>query len=241
MFEFFFDWFLLILSVVFLFPAFYCNENRLYGQSTIWMFVSIGLMGWFFNDKLLAMVESYGIIKTGVYCVFGYVIMGAITAGLFWISYTRRAGEKYNEIIDQARNSQYQYQIKTENPILRDLHCKWDAIRDISNLREIFDDRECELSYKMTLITPNLVSKVEQDPTEDNTQRLIEELETSIKSVLPPRFKTCKPFIYGAGYSWPITLVWLLFSRLIKQLIDGIISMFGGVFNKVSALMFGRI
>jgi hypothetical protein len=238
MLAFIFDWILLILSGVLLLPAFYCVGNRNYGKSTFWMMISVVLLSWFFWSDILAAITTYGYFRSLIYGVILYVGMALVTICLFWISYTRRAGEKYQELTADLSDCR----IKTDNPVLRNLYAKWDIVRNRDNLRIIFDDEESrELNYNMTNLSNKLLEQVQTNPTEENTQQLIEEIEASIKSIIPPRFNTCKPFIFGAGYSWPITLIWLLFSRVINQLIESIISMFGGTFNKISAFTFGKI
>jgi len=66
-------------------------------------------------------------------------------------------------------------------------------------------------------------------------------LTEKINSIIPPKFKMCKYFVVWAAIEWPATLAWLLFSRIIRQVIDRVVSMFGGTFDRLSAYAFGKI
>lgn len=66
-------------------------------------------------------------------------------------------------------------------------------------------------------------------------------INKKLRSILPPKFSDCHPFIVGAGLSWPITLFWMLLSKIIKNGLKTILNLFEGTFNMVSARLFGKI
>ena len=110
------------------------------------------------------------------------------------------------------------------------MRLKYEIIDDTSKRRKIFDDPNGELNIHIPLVSDKICNGIGD----------LEILTAAVGSVLPPRFNVCKKFIIGAAISWPITLIWLLLSRVVKQLIERIISTFGGFFNQISKLAFGK-
>jgi hypothetical protein len=229
------DWLLLILAVGFLVPAFAYNECRSYAKSAFFMLISFAAVCWYFFPDLKTFVEAHGIVKSVVVFILSYVAMAVVTAFLFWISYNIRAKEKYQEIYDRISK---QYDMLTGH--IRTLCIKKEIISSYDDLRVIFDDRDRTLKYESTCDRMYKHQDMILNCTEDELAVISSRYEQEIAKVLPPTYKTCKPFILGAAYSWPITLIWLLLSRVVKQLINLIMSLFGGVFNKVAKFSFGR-
>jgi hypothetical protein len=199
------------------------------------MTISIAVAGWFFWTDVQSIIQTRGLVNSIVLLIIVYGIMGLFTAFLFWISFNLRAKEKYQEIFDSI-SKKYS---KLSDP-LKTACIKKEIISDADDLRKIFDDREGILRYESSFGNMYNHQEYIMQLSEEEQEKTLENYTLDVDKVFPPRFKTCKPYILGAAYCWPVTLIWLLFSRVVKQFINVIVSMFGGVFNKVAKLSFGR-
>jgi hypothetical protein len=225
---FLFEWLCPIIALVCLAPAFYFNDVKGYGKSTAFMLVSAELAGWYFWDDIIP-INSHGMITSSLYLVGLYVIGGFITSFVYWIFFNWKAKENFDQLL--AKQSVPAWATKYAQEIERfsftDSLCKYLVINDRYNLQKIFDDDEGELKFN--------VERLYDDSLKDQAK-----LDSIVASVLPPRFLTCKSFIVGAGCSWPITVIWLLISRVVKQLIKRLVSAFGKTFDALSRLTFGK-
>lgn len=82
--------------------------------------------------------------------------------------------------------------------------------------------RSAHLSDADRMIEQKFYDRIDNDlqgliEKSDFIQPLQAELDNAVAKILPPRFATCKKYIIGAGSSWPITLIWLLISRVCRR------------------------
>lgn len=79
----------------------------------------------------------------------------------------------------------------------------------------------------------------EPSKEEERAERNLDRLETALNTVLPPKAKFFKARISYAAAVWPITLVSLLLSDLIRHLVDTVFEYFRGFLDMVSKSAFG--
>ena len=60
------------------------------------------------------------------------------------------------------------------------------------------------------------------------------ECQNYIDAHWPPQFKDFKGVLIQSAIIWPITVIWLISHRLVKQVFEAITNMFGNFYNKLS-------
>lgn len=222
-------WVLPFLAAIFLIPSFVTNNSRHYGMSSFFMIISAVLAGIYFWDDISPIITDHGKTFSIAFLAGSYIVAGLATSFVYWIFYNWKAKERFERLVDEERLPRWAADATADIQLaLR----KYLVINNTSSRREIFDDYEGVLNIN--------VPSVRAVPGENLNLLTLSDLENAIAEVLPPRFKTCKYFIVGASCSWPITLVWLLVSRVVKQLIERFISLFGGTFDRLSRFAFGK-
>lgn len=226
----FFFMILPLLATVCLIPAFYFNDSREYSASTFWFLVFCGLLAWSSWGEVTAITAGYGVIFSISVLAGSFVIGGVTTAFVYWFFFIFKARERFDRYMLEFTsfpNDEAEGLAKAKSWINKsDSAKRYLIIYNDSKLCNIFDGDAS--------ITRNIsVKRLAGDLTDA-------EYDAEVAKVLPPRFAVCKPNIIGAAMVWPITLIWLLMSRVIKQLIERIISSFGGMFNKISSMAFGK-
>jgi len=222
------EWFFIIFGCFALGLSFYWNDSKVFGRSSFFFFVSVGLFGYYSWSSIQPFIMSRGLIPTVTYLTVGYILAGVATAFIYWLFYLWKAKERFDEFMTNT-NLSSKYSGITDQAFLDALK-KYTVLKD--HLKEIFDDPENELKLQVHYINDGYLN--------DKLIATPEELSAAVAEVLPPRFKKCKPFIVGAGIVWPVTLVWLLISRVVKQLIERIVSTFGRAFDGMSRAAFGK-
>ena len=231
---FFLDWLFLILACVCLIPSFYYVDRKSYRTSSFFMFVSIGCAGWFFWPEIGQLVAQIGTVRAGLNLTLGFIAAAVVTSFVYWIFYVFKAKERFE--LKMQRETVPVWATATKNEALINAVRKYRIVADPMDIHYIFDDPSNDL--RITVPSVNLDGLDLND--EEVVNLKIDELNTAVAAVLPPRFAVCKQFIVGAGIAWPITIIWLLISRVVKQLIERIVSTFGGTFNRLSTLAFGK-
>jgi hypothetical protein len=234
--DFVFIWIFPIVAIGCVPFAFYFNNSKDYGNSTFLMFVSVGLAITYFWSDLNPMFTAHGKTSTILFLVAAYIIAGVCTSFIYWIFYNWKAKERFEEFMNEKRIPTWAKSLTAEE---QSSVLKYLILKDDSSRKHIFDDRSSVLN-----IEPPTVEAIrfnENLSRGDTPQSIIiSNVDASVASVLPPRFKACKQFIIGAGCSWPVTIIWLMMSRVVKQLIERLVSMFGGTFDKISKIAFGK-
>lgn len=240
-------WVFPILFFACIIPAFYYNDSKKYGSSTFFMITSTVLAGIYFKNDISTMLGTHSLALTVAFLAGAYIAAGFVTSFVYFIFFNWKAKERYEELLDTqdlptwARNL-----ASSTSDFSDDLKLsirKYMLIVSRANQKYIFQDTYGNLNINVNDL--GMQDKRQDNMGADEKLRfremiLPEALDKVVSDVLPPRFKTCKPFIIGAGCSWPITIIWLLISRVIKQIIERLVSTFGGTFDKISVLAFGK-
>ena len=265
MIAFFAEWAFLLVAAVFLVPAFVFIDKKHFGRSTSCMMVSVGLVGWFFWPQLSALIASRGLVNTIIYASVVYVLAALVTSFIYWMFFNWKAKERFERFLAETpatlRSSDCNDPCCGKNPPQPELFMPYRKYVALDkNTHEIFDDfgHELKIDLKDVRIRSTdilqgsvgpsayengvtITQEMEDQRIATNVSRIVVELEAAVAEVLPPRFKVCKSFIVGAGIDWPITLIWLLLSRFIKQLIERLVSVFHKSFDALGRLTFGKI
>jgi hypothetical protein len=246
------------LAILFIFSSFYFLDAKYYSKSTFTMTLSFICVGLYFWNEIAEMFTSIGLIATIAYFAAGYIFAGIITAFIFWVFYNWKAKERFENLLDEqdlpnwAKSISFAGSHFLETPVDEYVNSlrKYLVVINGSNRKEIFDDVHGELNFNVTDLKV-FPSARDRNNTGESDAEFIngiqisksptkQQLDDAVAQILPPRFKTCKSFVIGASFSWPITLLWLLLNRVVKQLIERVVSLFGGTFDKISALTFGK-
>jgi hypothetical protein len=198
-----------------------------------------------FKDDINTIVQQHGTFSTIALLVAGYIVAGIATSFIYWIFFNWKAKERFDDLMAQeipswVTKSVSSLCVEPSTQLLNSIK-KYIIAKDL--IHYVLDDPYTDLEVNIENIGLRdtdyaRYSKDDCDIVKVNLNS--EKLDSIVATVLPPRFKVCKSFIIGAGCSWPITLIWLLISRVVKQLIERVVSMFGGTFDKISAVTFGK-
>ena len=233
----------LLIGVILLVPALWMFSNRKHEGSSVFTFFFLLAFGvWFLgwdNTKSLFTLSHLGSLFTWAGLVLAaYSAIGFATGFVYWFSYAFNAKEEYELALSRGFDSQFiqrllkQLKLTNETDINSDLKAaaiKWCKVKD--NLRSIFDDPARELNIPIDVNLDNLV----------NGQEGVALYSDAIKNVLPPRFAVCKTFIVWAAIEWPVTLLWLIYDRLLRQIVDMIFTMCRGTFDAISRRVWAEI
>lgn len=231
------EWILLVIAVIAVIPAYYLFDTKGFIGSSFFSIISIGAAIWFFWPSISPLVDAYGIATTVTSVSIVYLIGAIVTAPIYFIVYCWGVKDRYVEILQRSRKSWIERinsiqpstldSVLKQNEAMREAFIKYRTVKDESS--RIFDN--CNGDLKIY---------VEPVHFENDEDKFISDCEASVNKVLPPKFSDIKPYIISAGVNWPITLIWILTSRILNQLIDRITSMFGGTFNVISKIAFGK-
>jgi hypothetical protein len=229
LYDFFIFWIFPIAALVCLIPSFYYSNSKHFGTSSFFMIISAVLAGTYFWSDISPLLQEHGKTFSILFLSAVYVAAGVVTSFVYWVFYNWKAKERFDRLLNNKTTPKWATSLAPE--IQMSLR-KYFVIADTDSRREIFDDYDGNLRIDVAFI----------DAVANNNADGINQavLDATVADVLPPRFKICKSFIVGAGCSWPITVIWLLISRVVKQLIERFISLFGGTFDKISKLAFGK-
>jgi hypothetical protein len=226
-------WVFPFAALALIIAAFVYNDSRQFGKSTFTMLLSAGLAGTYFWSDISPFLAAHGLVSTVLYLAGLYIAAAFITSFVYWIFYIWKAKERFDYLMTTVSTPGWALGTNDEYKLaLR----KYMVLGPDSNRRAIFDDRDDSLRIHIT----SLETDGRTDVAKPRTPATQAELTAAVAEVLPPRFTACKSFVVGAGCSWPITIIWLLVSRVVKQSIERLVSMFGGTFDKISVLAFGK-
>jgi len=223
-------WLVPIGALVSIVPAFAFNNEKSFSGSTFWMTVSAVLAYIYFRGDINPLIVNHGATTTILYLIAAYIIAGLVTSFVYWIFYNWKAKERFDRRLNKETVPDWAADLPEDVQLsIR----KYNTLDDHYAINDIFDDPNGSLGIHLK-DTDLLRSESKQA----NVNK--EQLDAQVNEILPPRFAACKYFIVGAGCSWPITLILLLLSRVIKQLIERFVSLFGGTFDKLSKATFGK-
>ena len=203
-----FVWVLPLVALGFLGFSFYYNDSKSFGSSTTCMLISVTLAAWYFWSDISTMIVEHGKVASVFFLVAFYIAAAVATSFVYWVFFNWKAKERFDNLLEitdiksWASDESDSYKLSLR---------KYLVISDSSNRRSIFDDHGHLLNLDITELC---VTKREKS---DFIQPLQAELDNAVAKILPPRFATCKKYIIGAGSSWPITLIWLLISRVCRR------------------------
>ena len=238
-------WLFPILAFVCLGFSFYWNDRRSFSGSTFFMAMSGVLTYMAFKNDINTILQQHGAFLTIALLAAGYVVAGIATSFIYWIFFNWKAKERFDDLMakDLPRWIPEALSIigVEQTPGLSNSLKKYIIAKD--HIHYVLDDSYSDFDVSINTIDFRDTNYLRYDKDAIGAVKTSlnqETLDAIVATVLPPRFKACKSYIIGAGCSWPITLIWLLISRVVKQLIERVVSMFGGTFDKISTVTFGK-
>lgn len=239
------EWFFFILGMVLLLPAFGLLDSKSFGKSSLFMAASVAAVSWFFWGEITTIVAQVGTVRAITVLATGYILAGVLTAFIYWIFFCWKAKERFQREL----KSDEPYRLSRGEEALKKY-----AGFDLASLSTEQRDRIYVLLSKQRVIADNSAIEKIFDGAIDrfsipvgssfdwSTPAALEaSIEAKIARVLPPRFVTCKEYVVWSGVIWPLTLIWLLCSRVVKQLIERFVTLFGSTFDAISKLAFGKV
>jgi hypothetical protein len=233
--------------------------------SFIWAFVALALIVggivWHALPSVEGLISHYGWTLTIGSGLLFWIVMSVITSFIYWVFFCWRLKERYEESLIEspaafkALNTALQIQKNSRGYVLGD---ERETVKTVDS--PLFDSplanqepfvssaaRYFALWKKETMVFSdayNFSISVELPLVDAKAFTTYETLgaayDAAVNQILPPKFSTFKRLIIWSGIDWPATLLWILFARFIRQIVERIVTMFGGTFNKIGKLAFGK-
>ena len=243
MFAFISEFLFLIVGVVFIIISCVYNDSKSFYPSSVTLLVSVAALGMYYQADVLTLIEQYGTFKAIVTLTSIYILMGLITSLVYWMFYIIQVKERLAIALSEKIPGVIASIFKRYN-YSKDWIDYVTALAKLSVVEDHLSWIFCDNNRDLKIYNTYLSIKYLDDDDVCNPELRYSEIDLinkKLRSILPPKFSDCHPFIVGAGLSWPITLFWMLLSKIIKNGLKTILNLFEGTFNMVSARLFGKI
>ena len=188
--------------------TFTCFDTGHYGSS-FWCSVGIVIVAVVFWKDLAAIftvMTPVEIVSKSVMIFVAWMIAGVVTSFFYWVSTVYTLKEKVISAAESIRKDSGKYEVTYE---------LWVKARAIQRVINQMSNIELVISS-----TPN--------------QNASEECQKFVDAHWPPKFKDFKGMLIQSAIIWPITAIWLISHRQVKQVFEAITNMFGNFYNQLS-------
>ena len=188
--------------------TFTCFDTGHYGSS-FWCSVGIVIVAVVFWKDLAAIftvMTPVEIVSKSVMIFVAWMIAGVVTSFFYWVSTVYTLKEKVISAAESIRKDSGKYEVTYE------LWVKARAIKRVINQ----------------------MSNIELVISSPPNQNASEECQKFVDAHWPPKFKDFKGMLIQSAIIWPITAIWLISHRLVKQVFEAITNMFGNFYNQLS-------
>jgi hypothetical protein len=237
------EWAAAAVFLLFLIISIATYSHEKYGPSFFTMVVSLVGIGFIFKSDLLSYVATTGLVLAIAKPVIGYLIIGIIVSFVNWIFYCMHAKTKYRNLVLITLNDTVAFAAHKAQVIKRlfggdatatvtdDFARKVLQLQVVSrNQNEIFGH-----AYSVRSVPSYGMSDLEGTTVESATAYI----DQTMANVLPPRALRGKVILSSAVFEWPITILSLVFSRILTVLVDKLVFISRKLVDKVSHLSFG--
>lgn len=253
-------WIAFVVTIVTLLGAVITFKTSRNGLSFGWTVIFVALLIFTFHEPLLGVAKGFTVLTDksliidwvalslfATKALSFWVIGAAVTAVLFWLSFVKDVKTAYHDRLEAA-TLDIKAKFKDWSTRAQTSVAKGVAIGSGSN--NVFGALNFFLPIPSTLrreAAPSLLNvdwqSLSGDPTPESidSNSKLDELDAAIAKVLPPRIKHFKLDVSYAATFWPITLMSLLFSDLLRHILDFILSFWHRALDAASAKVFGAV
>lgn len=221
--------------------ATYSHEK--YAPSFFTMAASLVGLGFLFKTDLLTYVQTSGLVLGIAKPLIAFIVIGFVVSFVNWVFFCMRAKERYRSRVLAVMQSTSTYN------------------NTVDAIKKGFGTVDYDLN---ATLTKPLIQKLIQAYAATNHNedvfgysyaspdrfyfgqlqgKTLEEADTLATQVLadalPPKATRGKAILASAVFEWPITILSLVFSRILTVLVDKIIYASRKLFDAVSKLSFG--
>ncbi len=200
-------------------------ESEKFTHSTIGIIASLGCIGWFYRADLLAAYESGGIVNAAALTIGIYFIAALSTAFIYWLYMVMRARRYLDDEEAPSKStvlSEYVFHDKISPDEITS------RIIELARTFAAMKRFMWRFSKKSFSVRTSTIQELESD------------LETSITPYFPPKAKNHRDSIVGSAIAWPCTLLWLVFYRMLSEVLNFIIRISQSLMDAISSLVFGN-
>lgn len=237
------EWVAVAAFVVFLVMSVATYSHEQYGPSFFTMVVSLAGLGFLFKTDLLTYVQNSNIVLAIAKPLIAYVVIGFVVSFVNWVFFCMRAKERYrSQVLEVIQSTTYYNNAlaaikKGFGTVDYDL----DATLTKPLIQKIIQ------AYAATNYNSDIFGSSYSAPDKFYYNRLdgmtLEVADAyateTLASALPPKATRGKAILASAVFEWPITILSLVFSRILTVLVDKIIYASRKLFDAVSKLSFG--
>ena len=201
-------WIVICALAICLIITFTCFDTGHYGSS-FWCTVGLAIIVvvfWKDFSAILTTMAPVEIISKSLMIFVAWLIAGVVTSFFYWASTIYTFKNKFVDTIESIRKDSDKYEVTYE---------LWVEARAIQRVINQMSNIELVISS-----TPN--------------QHSDKECQNFIDAHWPPKFKDFKGVLIQSAIIWPITAIWLISHRLVKQVFEAVANKFSTFYNKLS-------
>lgn len=234
------EWAFCAGAILFLVLSIVGYSNEKYGTSFVLMLVSILGLGFLGKASVIEHFQTVGIFAGVIKPIIYYVLIGFVVSFVNWVFFCMHAKTKYrNHVLRTLMDGRSFAQLKQNIAETMQL--------DITAITDDFARKVLQLqvathksdsifgrSYKANFDVfsySNLKGQKLEDASVDIDKRLAE--------ILPPRALRGVVILTSAVFEWPITILSLLFSRLLTVIVDKVVFASRKLVDAVAHISFG--
>jgi hypothetical protein len=230
--------FLLFLAVSI---ATYSHEK--YGPSFVTMLVSLAGIGFIFKTDLLTYVSTTGLVLGIAKPVIAYLLIGLVVSFVNWVFYCMHAKTKYRDLVLNTLNDPVAF-ASHKAAIIKHLGLVDDSVNQVTDdfARKVLQ-LQVVARNSQRIFGNSYNSRVSSFVMSDLDGKTVDEtlarIDQSMADALPPRALRGKVILSSAVFEWPITILSLVFKRILTVLVDKLVYVSRKLVDKVSHLSFG--
>jgi len=236
------EWAATAVFLLFLVISIATYSREQYGPSFVTMVVSILGIGFIFKTDFLSYIATSGLVLGIAKPVIGYLIVGLVVSFVNWIFYCMHAKTKYRDFVLNTLNDTVAFAAhKTE--VVRRLFgansgetVTDDFARKVLQLQVVSRNSSAIFGNSYNNRVPGYTMHDLEGTTVAKAQEYI---DATMADMLPPRALRGKVILTSAVFEWPITILSLVFKRILTVLVDKLVYISRKLVDKVSHLSFG--
>jgi hypothetical protein len=236
------EWAATAVFLLFLVVSIATYSHEKYGPSFFTMLVSLAGIGFIFKNDLLTYVSTTGLVLGIAKPVVEYLLIGLVVSFVNWIFYCMHAKTKYRDLV-----------LNTLNDSVAFATHKAEVIRRVfgENSSETVTDDFARKVLQLLVVARNAgaifgnsykgraLGFTLHDLEGKSVAKTQEYIDNTMADVLPPRALRGKVILTSAVFEWPITILSLVFKRILTVLVDKLVYISRKLVDKVSHFSFG--
>lgn len=240
------DWVLVAVALIALVGSITSYAHERFGVSFLGLLAIVGVAGFMNHTQLLDMFHQGSLVKTLVKPVVGYLIAGIIVSLVNWIFYVMHVKTRYRNLVLDTLNDSTKLEkfketvIENQNngsatPLDAALFTD-DVIRKVLQLATVADNKLEIFGYSYDLSINFYLSSLKSFASIADIEAMVDK---RMAEIFPPKTLKGRGILASAVFEWPITILSLLFSRLLTVLVDKLLFASRKFIDWVSHISFG--